>query len=69
MSDDYKDRDFPEFQFKLEECLMLASGLNRALMTNPTSAAPEIEWEQLRTQLNTLATRFGYPVLARNLRG
>jgi hypothetical protein len=69
MSDDYKDRDFPEFQFKLEECLMLASGLKRALMTNPTSAAPEMEWEQLRTQLNTLATRFGYPVLARNLRG
>ena len=66
--DEYKDRDAREFQFKLEETLMLAAGLNRALLNSPVSAAPEIEWNQLCMELNTLAGRFRYPVLAQTPR-
>ena len=64
---EYKDRDAAEFRFKLEETLMLAAGLNRALLTNPASPVPIAEWEQLRERLNTLAMRFGYPVLPQML--
>jgi hypothetical protein len=63
--DEYKDGDAPEFQFRLEECLMLAAGMNRALLVSQASPVAEIEWRGLRTRLNTLAARFGYPGIAR----
>jgi len=69
MLDEYKDNDAPEFQFRLEECLMLAAGLNRALLLTPMSTAPVMEWDQLRSRLNTLAGQFGYPILPQTLRG
>lgn len=69
MLDEYKDKDARDFQFKLEEALMLAVGLNRTLMVSMSSAAPILEWNELRSELNTLAARFGYPVLPGTPRG
>ncbi len=65
--EEYKDQHAPEFQFKLEESLMLAAGLNRALLLTPVSTAPLAEWELLRSRLNTLAKHYGYPVLPSRL--
>jgi hypothetical protein len=62
--DEYKDKDASEFQFRIEEALMLAAGLNRAFLVTRASAPPTLEWMELRSELNAIARRFGYPVLA-----
>jgi hypothetical protein len=69
MLDEYKDKDGRDFPFKLEEALMLAAGLNRAFETTTAGASTILEWRQLRDELNTLAGRFGYPVLPTLRRG
>jgi hypothetical protein len=69
MLEEYKDKDARDFEFKLEESMMLAAGLNRAFETNAANAAPVLEWQELRNDLNTLASRFGYPVLPAFRRG
>jgi hypothetical protein len=65
--DEYRHNDAPEFQFRLEESLMLAAGLNRVLLVTVTSPAPFVEWTELRGRLNILAGRFGYPVVPQRL--
>jgi hypothetical protein len=63
----YKRNDVPEFQFKLEEILMLAAGLNRALLLTPTRGVPIAEWTLMRHDLNALAGQFGYTIVPRTL--
>jgi hypothetical protein len=57
----YKQQDTPKFQFKLEEALMLAAGLDRALLSASSAALLEIGWTHLRGRLDMLAGALGYP--------
>jgi hypothetical protein len=60
---EYRQNDAPAFQFKLEESLMLAAGVNRVLLLLRPSTVLLREWEQLLDRLNTLARSFAYPVV------
>jgi hypothetical protein len=63
LAEEYQQKDAPEYQFDLEHSLMIAAGLNRAMLASDTSKDAVLEWQTVRNHLNTLAKAFGYPVL------
>ena len=62
INSDYKKKRVPDFYFKVEESLMIASGLN-PIMDNGSHGALAAKWRTLRHLLNQLARTFAYPPL------
>ena len=60
MVSEYKKKKVPDFYFRVEESLMIASGLN-PIMDNGSHGALATEWRTLRRLLNQLARTFAYP--------
>ena len=60
MVSEYKKKKVPDFYFRVEESLMIASALN-PIMDNGSHGALATEWRTLRRLLNQLARTFAYP--------
>ena len=63
MLEEFKENDPNEFQKELERTLMVAEAMNRILLRSDLFADAELEWRNVRQQLNVIAGGFGYPVL------
>ena len=55
--------DAKEFQEELENTLMISAAMNRLVLRSTMTPDTSAEWTNVRQQLNTLASTFGYPLL------
>jgi hypothetical protein len=63
MLDEYRENDAKEFQEELENTLMISAAMNRLVLGSTMTPDAAAEWSNVRQQLNTLASTFGYPLL------
>ena len=63
MLEEYNENDPAEFQKELERTLMVAEAINRIVLRSDLFADAELEWRNVRNQLNVVAGGFQYPVL------
>ena len=69
MLEEYKENDAHEFQKELERTLMVAEAINRIVLRSDLFADAEVEWRNVRNQLNLIAGGFEYPVLTNLISG
>jgi hypothetical protein len=63
MLDEFKEKDAKDFQRELEQTLLVGEAINRMMLRSDLHADAELEWRNVRAQLNTVATAFGFPVI------
>jgi hypothetical protein len=63
MAEDYKERDSDEFVEHLENAMILATGVNRAMLRHDLGPMADAQWKAVRDDVNTVATVFRRPVL------
>lgn len=64
MAENYKERDYEKSVEHLENALIVAEGINRAMLHSDLSSQAEEQWNLLREDMNTIAMAFHRPVLA-----
>jgi hypothetical protein len=67
MLEEYKENDPVECQEELERTLMVSEAINRIMLRSDLFAETEVEWKNVRNQINVIAGAFGYPVIAADL--
>jgi hypothetical protein len=63
MLDEFKEKDAKDFQRELEQTLLVAEAINRMMLRSDLYPDAELEWRNVRSQLNAVAAPFGYPVI------
>jgi hypothetical protein len=63
MVENFKEQDPKEFQERMQNTMVAADIVNRIMLRSELSKAAHLEWEQVRKDLNSIATVMGYPVL------
>jgi cytochrome c556 len=63
MLEEYKETDARGFQEELERTLMVGEAINRIMLRSDLFADSELEWKNVRNQLNVIAGAFGYSTL------
>lgn len=63
MMEQFKDKDYKDFAHRLEETLVVADVINRMMIRSELFKDAELQWKELREDLNKAAVVFGHPVL------
>lgn len=63
MAEDFNERDTNEFVDHFENAMIVATGINRAMLRREFSPLAEAEWRTLRQDLNQIAMQLRRPVL------
>jgi hypothetical protein len=63
MAENFNEKDQAKFIEHLENSLIIATGVNRAMLRHDLSGAAQEQWSTIRTDLNSVAKAFHRPVL------